>query len=170
MRLLLLTAAAGFAQVSVVTLLARDPWASPALPVAVLAAWSVNRSSDQAWLAVMPPAVVLGVVSAMPVGLFLLALLPVTLAGSVVARHGRDGAGESERWVGVLWRLLPTASVAAAGQLGYSATFALGSGRLHEWAAATPQTAISLLVTSAAALLCALLLRRRQPRPAGLFT
>ena len=105
MRLLLLTAAAGFAQVSVVTLLARDPWASPALPVAVLAAWSVNRSSDQAWLAVMPPAVVLGVVSAMPVGLFLLALLPVTLAGSVVARHGRDGAGESERWVGVLWRL-----------------------------------------------------------------
>ena len=48
---MLLVTLASFVQVTVLPLLFLDPWSAPLLPVALVAAWSVNRSHDEVWLA-----------------------------------------------------------------------------------------------------------------------
>ena len=160
---MLLVVAASFLQVTLVPLLFLDPWSAPLLPVALVAAWSVNRSQDEAWPALLPSALLLGVVSTQRVGWFLVALLPVALAGAAMAQTRADEEH------GLLWRLPATASVAGLGALGYLLALAIVSGELVVLAAAAPAVVVSVLGSSALATTLTPLLRPRQRRH-GLFT
>jgi len=160
--LLLLVAAASFTQISVLPLLFLDPWGSPLLPVAVLSAWSINRSPDEVWLALLPAALLPGIVSTQRVGWFLVALLSVALAGATLAQS-RPNEEHS-----LLWRLPASAAVAAIGALGYLLVLATVGRELAAALDAAPSIAAATLGTSALAALLAPLLQPRKRRQ-GLF-
>lgn len=159
---MLLVTAASFAQVSVLPLLFLDPWSAPLLPVAVVAAWSINRSPDDVWLALLPAALLPGVVSTQRIGWFLVALLPVALAGAALAQ---SRANEEH---GLLWRLPASAAVAGLGTLGYLLLLAAVGRELTASLQAAPAIASATLGTSALAALLAPLLQPRKRRH-GLF-
>jgi hypothetical protein len=163
LRLMSLIVTVSFVQVTLVPLLFLDPWSAPLLPVALVAAWSVNRSQDEAWPALLPSALLLGVLSTQRVGWFLVALLPVALAGAAMAQTQAD---KEQR---LLWRLPATASVAGLGTLGYLLTLAIVSDELIALAAAAPAVVCSVLGSSALATTLTPLLRPRRRRH-GLFT
>jgi hypothetical protein len=160
--LLLLVTAASFAQVSILPLLFLDPWSAPLLPVALVAAWSINRSPDQVWLALLPAALLPGIVSTQRIGWFLVALLPVALAGAAFAQ---SRAGEEH---GLLWRLPASATVAGLGTFGYLLLLATVGRELAASIEAAPAIAAATLGTSALAALLAPLLQPRKRRQ-GLF-
>ena len=160
--LILLVTAASLLQIAALPLLTPNPWAMPLLPVAFAAAWSVNRSEDEVWPALLPAALLLGVVSTQRVGWFLVALLPVALLGAVSAQAR---AGEAR---GLLWRLPVTASVAGLGALGYLLAMAAVSGEIVALAQAAPAVVGAILGTSTLASVLAPLLQPRRRRR-GLF-
>ena len=160
---MLLATATSFAQIAVLPLLTPDPWAAPLLPVALVAAWSVNRSDNEAWPALLPVALLLGVASTERVGWFLVALLPVALLGAAIAQ----APAREER--GLRWRLPATASVAGLGALLYLLALATVSGEIATLAEATPAVVGASLGTSALASILTPLLRPRRRRR-GLFT
>ena len=159
---MLLVTVASFLQIAALPLLTSDPWAMPLLPVALLAAWSVNRSDDESWPALLPAALLLGVVSTQRVGWFLVALLPVALLGAALAQPGID----EER--GLLWRLPATAGLAGAGSLAYVLLLATVGSELGSLASAAPAIAGATLATSAIAAALAPLVQPRRQRH-GLF-
>jgi hypothetical protein len=159
---MLLVTAASFAQVSILPLLFLDSWSTPLLPVALVAAWGINRSTDQVWLALLPAALLPGIVSTQRIGWFLVALLPVALAGAALTR---SQANEEH---GLLWRLPATAAVAGLGTLGYLLLLATVGRELTASIEAAPAIATATLGTSALAALLAPLLQPRKRRQ-GLF-
>lgn len=160
--LMLLVTAASFLQIAALPLLTPDPWAMPLLPVASVAAWSVNRSHDEAWPALLPAAALLGVLSSQRVGWFLVALLPVALLGAALAQTHIDEEH------GLLWRLPATAGVASLGSLAYLLLVATVSRELSSLAGAAPAVVAATLSTSAIAAALAPLLQPRRRRH-GLF-
>ncbi|MBT5775630.1 MAG: hypothetical protein HOH95_14780 [Dehalococcoidia bacterium] len=160
--LMLLVTAASFLQIAVLPLLTPDPWAMPLLPVALLAAWSVNRSHDEPWPALLLAAALLGVLSTQRVGWFLVALLPVALLGAALAQTHLDEEH------GLLWRLPATAGVAGLGSLAYLLLLATVGRELGSLAGATPAVIVATFVTSVIAAMLAPLLQPRRQRH-GLF-
>ena len=160
--LILLVTLASFAQVTLLPLLVLDSWSAPLLPIALLAAWSVNRSQDQVWLALIPAALLPGILSTERVGWFLLALLPVALLGTALVQTRAEG----ER--GLLWRLPATACVAAAGTLAYLLLLATVARDWELLPRAAPAIIGATAGTSLLAVLLTPILQRRR-RKQGLF-
>jgi hypothetical protein len=163
LTLILFVTLASFLQVGALPVLFPDPWSVPLLPVALVAAWSVNRSCDEVWIALLPAAVLPGIVSTQRSGWFLMALLPVALIGEVVTQ---TIAGEQR---GLRWRLPATASVAGLGTLSYLLLLAIVGRDLHSLSEAIPTIVGATLETSAIAVVLTPLLQPRRRRH-GLFT
>lgn len=159
---MLLTTAAALLQISVLPLLFLDPWSAPLLPIALIASWSVNRSHDQTWPALLPAALLPGVVSTQQIGWFLVALLPVALLGSVIAQTRAD----EER--GFLWRIPAAAAVAGLGTLAYLLVLPTAGGEIAALADAAGAIVSAALGTSVLAAALTPLLRPRRQRH-GLF-
>jgi hypothetical protein len=120
--LALLVLATAPLQVAITTSLVRDPLAAPVLPVALIAAWAAARRPEEAWPAILLPAVVLGVASEERVGWFLVALLPAPLLAAFAVRRLRPR-------VNGLWRRVSAACAAAAGgAVAYALVLALAGG------------------------------------------
>ena len=105
--LVLLAVMASILQVGAVHAAFGQPLAAPLLPVALLAGWAAIRRPREAWPAPLAAAVVLGGVSDLRVGAFLLALVPVLAIATAIRLRERRGEA-------TLLRRLALAAVAAS--------------------------------------------------------
>lgn len=160
---LLLGALGALLQVSVLPAFYPEPWATPLLPCALVAAWAATRQPEESWPIVLASAVLLGIASVERSGWFLIALLPtfgVGLAiGSFAPHHHNFGA-----------RLGRATATAATGAVCYLGTLALTSGSVVGLVAAVPAVALAGLGTAVLAAIGVVALIPLRPRPAGLFS
>lgn len=162
LALMLLVTLATLLQLAVTPLLVADPARAPLIPVALLAAWGVNRNPEESWPAVIPAALLPGIISTQRAAWFLLALLPVVVLTAALTRT--PPADERHP----LRRLPATAAVAALGALGHVLVLALASGHLIEVASAPGVLATSAIGSALlATALAPILMPRRERR--GLF-
>ncbi len=150
-------------QAAITTALVRDPLAAPVIPVALVAAWGAVRRPDETWVAILLPAVVLGVASEERVGWFLLALLPAPAIATLVAR-------QSDRNVVAFWQRVARAGAAAGvGAASYAIVLALAGGLAGELPARSGAIVAAAALSGLLAVLVALCLWPFRPRQRGLF-
>lgn len=161
--LVLLAVMASILQVGAVPAAFGQPLAAPVLPVALLAGWAAIRRPREAWPAPLAAAAVLGTVSDLRVGAFLLALLPVLAIATAVRLRERRGEATALR------RL---ALAAVAGSLG-TACYVLILSFAAGTAPALSEGIVALLkgmaCTAAIATILAAMMWRLRTDSGGLF-
>lgn len=146
---------AAIVQVGVVPAIFLDAFGAPVLPVAVLAAWAASRGVETTWAWAVPLALLLGSVSEMRAGWFVLALIPTPLL--VAAIRARTPT-------------IPTTMLAAAGgAVAYVSTLTLAANRLPLLSSALDATMRGAVLTALAGLVVAVALVPLRPRERGLF-
>lgn len=130
----------------------------PLLPTAVLAAWARTRGPIEAWAALAPAAILIGVASEARAGWVVLALLPTPLLACALPR-------------GNAWRSLAISSVAAgAGAAAYLALLAAPGVLESPGDVQVGAIARSAGWTALGALVLAVMLLPFRPRERGLFS
>ncbi|MDA0271165.1 MAG: hypothetical protein O2798_06510 [Chloroflexi bacterium] len=162
--LVFLAALAALVQGAAAPMLFVEPVAAPVLPAALIAAWAVMRGPDEAWPALLLPAVILGALSDERAGWFLIAMLPAPALGALIAaRARRTGAGITRR---SLW----AAMAAAVAALAYGLVLALAAGVLAEVPHLAAPVVGGMLLTALVTLLAAPLVWPLRQRERGLFS
>jgi hypothetical protein len=162
--LVFLAALSALVQGAAAPMLFVEPLAAPVLPAALIAAWAVMRGADEAWPALLLPAVILGTLSDERAGWFLIAMLPAPALGMLIAaRAKRTGAGMTRR---ALW----AASAAAVAALAHGLVLALAGGVVAEVPRIAAPVVGGVLLTALAALLLAPLMWPLRTRERGLFS
>jgi len=160
--LIALVTVATLLQLAVVPLIFPQPESAPMLPVALLAAWGGSRNVDQVWPAIIPAALLPGILSTERAGWYLLALIPVVLLSSAIS--GTPAINEPH-W---LRRVPMVAAVAALGTLGYVLVMAVVGGQLVSLSSAPAALVSGAIGSALLASLWTLVLSPRRPRQ-GLF-
>jgi hypothetical protein len=160
---LLLGALGALLQVSVLPAFYAEPWATPLLPCALLAAWAATRRPEESWPIALASALVLGVASVERSGWFLLALLPTFGAGLALGLV-------SPRHHHFVARLGRATATAATGAVCYLGTLALASGSVVGLGAAVPAVVLAGVGTAVIAAIAMVALIPLRPRPVGLFS
>ncbi len=158
-----LAIAAAIVQVSAVPAAFSQPIAAPVLPIALLAGWAAVRQPREVWPVPLAAGIVLGAMSDVRVGMFILALLPALVILTLVRARERRGEGHILRYVAF------AAASAAAGGISYVVLLSVVSGTTRALPAATPALVSGVLSTGVLAALLAACLWPLRPRSGGLF-
>jgi hypothetical protein len=154
---------AALVQIGPLSLFTLHPLAVPLLPVAVIAGWAAVRRPGETWPALLLAPVVMGSVSQVPIGLFVVALWPAAALAALTRRIDRDPVGNAAR-------RLPAAALAAVGAVAwYSALLALAAGRPRTLLVDPLAVSAAALATALIAAAVALAVWPWRPRPRGLF-
>lgn len=160
--LVALTLGTALLQAGFVQAIPASPLAAPTIIVAIVAGWSAVRDPDEAWPALILPALALGTLSEERVAWFLVALLPAPAIVALLRARERVEPGWRQR--------VATAAVAGVtGGLAYAAVLAVAGGVAGELVTGAGGIVGGALATGMLAALAATLLWPLRPRQRSLF-